>query len=103
MDIKVYKKHIKRYDMPYNSDYHGKLEKVSKEFVCEFKSSHIPIIGEVLYFEDEELALEVVKRIRMLNAFNEEFFILEVITYTGDRLDSYGRHETIPLVVNISD
>ena len=30
MDIKVYKKKIKRYNMPHNSDYHGKIEDISK-------------------------------------------------------------------------
>lgn len=103
MDIKVYKKIVKRYNMPHNSDYHGKIENIDKEFVCEFKTSHVPEIGEILYIDDEGLALEVVKKIRMLNAFNEEYFILEVVTYTGYRVNSQGWSETIPLVVDIED
>jgi hypothetical protein len=106
MDIKVYKKYIKRIDMPYNRSMDGKIEEVSKEFVCEFKTSHVPEIGEILYIDDEGLALEVVKKIRMLNAFNEEYFVLEVIDYTGKRLNRYGSDtwwETIPLVVDIPD
>ena len=106
MDIKVYKKIVKRYNMPHNSDYHGKVENISKEFVCEFKTSHVPEIGEILYIDDEGLALEVVKKIRMLNAFNEEYFVLEVMDYTGKRLNTYGSDtwwETIPLVVDIPD
>ena len=106
MDIKVYKKIVKRYNMPHNSDYHGKVENISKEFVCEFKTSHVPEIGEILYIDDEGLALEVVKKIRMLNAFNEEYFVLEVVTYTGYRVHRHGSDtwgETIPLVVDIPD
>ena len=106
MDIKVYKKIVKRYDMPHNSDYHGKIENIRKEFVCEFKTSHVPEIGEILYIDDEGLALKVLKKIRMLNAFNEEYFVLEVMDYTGKRLNTYGSDtwwETIPLVVDIPD
>lgn len=103
MDIKVYKKYVKRIDMPCNSDYHGKIESVEKEFVCEFKTSHVPEIGEILYIDDEGLALEVTRKIRMLNPFNEEYFVLEVVDYTGERLNSRGWHETIPLVVDIPD
>ena len=103
MDIKVYKKIVKRYNMPHNSDYDGKIENISKEFVCEFKTSHVPGIGEILYIDDEGLALEVVKKIRMLNAFNEEYFVLEVVTYTGYRVNARGWGETIPLVVDIED
>ena len=103
MDIQVYKKYVKRFDMPHNCDFHGKIESIRKEFICAFKTSHVPQIGEILYIEDECLPLEVVKKIRMLNAFDEEYFVLEVITYTGDRLNSNGWHETIPLVVDILD
>ena len=106
MDIKVYKKNIKRIDMPYNRSMDGKIEEVSKEFVCEFKTSHVPEIGEILYIDDEGLALEVVKKIRMLNAFNEEYFVLEVVEYTGKKLKTHGSDtwwETIPLVVDIPD
>lgn len=106
MDIKVYKKHIKRYNTPYNRNTDGQIIEITKEFVCEFKSSHVPEINEILYLEDEGLALKVVKKIRMLNAFNEEYFVLEVITYTGREYFSKGSdswYETIPLVVDIED
>ena len=106
MDVKVYKKFIKRIDMPYNRDMDGKIEEVTKEFVCEFKTSHVPEIGEILYIDDEGLALKVLKKIRMLNAFNEEYFVLEVIDYTGKRVYRHGSDawtETVPLVVDIPD
>ena len=66
----------------------------------------MPEIGEILYIDDEGLALKVLKKIRMLNAFNEEYFVLEVMDYTGKRLNTYGSDtwwETIPLVVDIPD
>lgn len=106
MDIKVYKKHIRRHNTPYNRETDDTIINIEKEFICEFKTSHVPEINEIIYIEDEGLALKVVKKIRMLNAFNEEYFVLEVVTYTGKEYRQHGSDawfETIPLVVDIPD
>lgn len=105
MKIQVFKKIIERNNCPHRRDLNRRINNVSKEFVGQFKSSSPPEIGEILYFEEENLKYKVVNKIRVLNE-DEEFMLLEVVSYDGMKLYTCGSdtwEEYVPLVCDIDD
>ena len=58
-----------------------------------------------MYFEEENLKYKVVNKIRVLNE-DEEFMLLEVVSYDGMKLYTCGSdtwEEYVPLVCDIDD
>ena len=102
----MYQKFINGFDRREDEDSFGHclpIKSVEKKLIKEFETSIIPELGEIIYLEEENKSFQVVKKIRILNNFDEAYFILEVSIYTGIHNYSIGTSARIPLVIDIED
>lgn len=110
MRVEFYKKNIERHHTPHNREIDDTIKSISKELLFKINTSKVPELGEIINLQGTKYIVKNV--IRMIDYVFEdkevdsEYFIVEVIGYSGYFIHSHGSDswgENIPLVCDIED
>lgn len=102
--VKMYKKVVERYKTPDNQDTNNHIRCITKEFVEQFDTEHIPMVNEVIVVgKNKYIVNRVIRKLNFEYPYGE-VFILEVGLYNTLRVYTSGSDiwtENIPLVVDL--